>query len=311
MQEMEKGRELRYRAETEDVFKAILQKKLFNLKLLWRAEQITLPGIEILMDFYRWEREPGACPFIEPPTAAEIALMQRFLLTYDCDLGRHGRGLSVFSFRDFEDGEDNEAEDEMPEWFRYYDTYLGTAHLLLLPNIRGQKEEHYRELHFQEFRKELAEKEAANPRPPASTLPHLPFYDLGHQYKLSKLVDDEIFQELFRYEMEITADKNQAEEAAGVYDIEDIVYQLDNIPDPPPVRGGLSWREALYYCYQDYLKKVVAEDLPLVWEEDKFYRETGIGARKELPPDDGLSDLVKDQILRGRELAGEPRDFNF
>ena len=313
MKEITKGRELRYREETEDAFAAILRKKLFNTEILWRAEQLTLPGIRITWDFRKWHRKPQKCPFLEPVTAEEIDLMQQFLQTDNCSLGDL-QDLGYESLLAFMDT-DRFDEIEQPEWYEYYDRYMGTGHLLLLKDIRGSKEEHYRGIHFDDKRKKEGATRTNNVSPPA--LPYISCYGHEEKYTLSRLIDDDIFQQLFLYEWEEHNAKRAAEDAAGIYDIEDIVDKLNNIPNPPPVRAGVSWREALYHCWQDYLKGIVGDDLPVLWEELKFFKEVGLegvadeDGTKMDAEDERLSASVMSQILNGRELAGEPRDFNF
>ncbi len=302
-------REMPFRSEVEMAYKAILQKKLFNLYLLWCAEQITFPGVQIRMDFYTWSRYPQACPFLEPANAGEVAAMQAFLRSEECDLGRFGNALLVHSIPHLQrtDEEDIDADYEIPDWFHHYDTYLGTGGLMLLPDIRGEKEERYINQYFEDDRS----KEVQRDPQPVDTRPWLAFYDGEKHYELAKLVDDEIFQELFYDQWQTEAAEKEAEDEAGVYDIEDIVFHLSEIADPPRVRGGITWREALYYCWQDYLKEKVAFILPQIWEEHKFYIETGLKWGDQYLKEDGLADMLKKQILRGRELAGEPQDFNF
>lgn len=309
MQEAE-TRELRYRDETEDALRAILQKKLFNTELLWRAEQLDIPGIRCSMDFYRWEREPKGCPFIDPVSEEEIEAMQDFLLSEDCSLQRGAYGISLHSLLDIRRDEDEESGWQgMPEWFEYYDSRFGTGHLLLLPDLRGGKEDYYRDLYFAEQREQR--ETSGDISAPREQRPFMQFYDLQYHYALAEQVEDDIFRHLFYHEWQQEADRLKAEKASGVYEIDEIILKLENVPDPPPVRGGVSWREALVLCWQDYMKRTISEDLPLVWEEYKFYRETGLDLASEPEDEQGLGDMVAEQILRGRELAGEPRNFDF
>ena len=206
------NRELRYREKTECAFKAILQKKLLNLELLWRAEQITLPGIDACIDFTKWYRHPMACPFIEPVIAEEIELMQQFLAREETDIGRYYPDLGIEDSEGIADKSQKHEDDdpEIPEWFTYYDTYMGTASLFLLPDIRGQKEQVYFDLAFKEQRAKNPEASKYEPNPEDS-LPWMDSFSPELYYQFSKLVDDEIFQRLFYYEWQEKANERAAE----------------------------------------------------------------------------------------------------
>ena len=64
----------------EDMIKMILQKKLFNMQCLWRAEKLVLsPFVEISRDFEYWSRNILTCPFIEPISKEELDTCIKFL----------------------------------------------------------------------------------------------------------------------------------------------------------------------------------------------------------------------------------------
>ena len=59
--------------------KEILQKKLFDMQCLWRAEKIIIPEINVSSDFRYWEANIFNCPFIEPVTENEIEIILKHL----------------------------------------------------------------------------------------------------------------------------------------------------------------------------------------------------------------------------------------
>ena len=61
--QLEKNR-TRWIDEANEHLKPILQKKLFDLQCLWRAEQINLEGIEIAFDFSVVQQDIFNCSFI-------------------------------------------------------------------------------------------------------------------------------------------------------------------------------------------------------------------------------------------------------
>lgn len=310
METIEAGRELRYRKETEKVFDAILQKKLFNLQCLWRAEQITLPEVRTTWDFLYWGHNIRSCTFIDPVTREELELMRQFLHTDDCD------AESLDWITDWQDydaifGRDEEEdEDNMPEWYAYYDAHLGTGPLTELPDLRTPKEDHYRHLYHEEQAARRASQPPAAPYVPPKPAIHC---SMEERYKFAQLVDDAIFQRIFLHDLVDAQERSEAEEGdEGDDPLDIIILHLDNIKNPPPVRGGLSWREAIRQCWRDYLNGVIAEDLDLVWNEYTMYREAGIvPVAEDKLHYKSLADDVARQILRGRVLAGEPEDLNF
>lgn len=303
------SRELRYKRQTEDAYFAILRKKYFNLEILWRAEHITIPDIRCAMDFNKWEDNLNLCPFLEPVSEQEIEVMQAYLAKDAMLVSRDGDLLDFDLYSDVFRDDDGEWRN-MPDWFEFYDMYMGTGYLLELPDIRGPKEDYYIGLHFAAEKAKVAADAVVEHQYVPCTLPFMNHYS-EHIYEFSKLTEDEIFQHLLYYEWLEAADREKAEEDSGVSDILDIVYNLESVPDPPPVRAGLSWREAIYYCWQEYLQRIVSEDLPLVWEEHRFYAETGLNSSVKPKERYDIGEMFAKYILHGRELAGEPLDFDF
>jgi hypothetical protein len=96
-------------------------------------------------------------------------------------------------------------------------------------------------------------------------------------------------------------------------DVSDIYDELMEIPNPPPVRSGLNWRDALYYCYLDYVHSVVAEEIDIAYKEYLLYKELGLSYEEDecALQSQSTCNMVYEMILEGRELSGEPRDLNF
>jgi hypothetical protein len=62
-----------------------------------------------------------------------------------------------------------------------------------------------------------------------------------------------------------------------------------------------------------YENKLLSRALPMAYEQYCMKLQTGIAFYEDQPPveDDDNTNRVKEQILNGRELNGEPRDFNY
>lgn len=58
----------------------------------------------------------------------------------------------------------------MPDWYEFYDERMGTGALLLLPDIRGKKENYYIDLFWDWKNKRLKSSSPSSPPPPPETL---------------------------------------------------------------------------------------------------------------------------------------------
>lgn len=158
--------------EAYERFWQIQQKKLFNLQCQWRAGQVEVPGVTDGREFEAWGKRIHRCPVLEPVTAEEVALYQRYLHSEDChDLEPGLIGTTGWQhYREFrqwwllEDrGSGSPGHDMIragipddlasplgdlfnmfyryPDWYAYFDLYQGTASLLRLPDLRGPASE--------------------------------------------------------------------------------------------------------------------------------------------------------------------------
>jgi len=125
----------------------ILQKKLFDLQCLWRAEQITLEGVEISYDFEEWSENIINCPFLETLTKEDIELYQSYLYQNDDYFGFDKYVAQDYDQlkEEYTSSNDNQ-ECIMPEWYEFHNSRTGNGSLLLLPDTRGEKEDFYMDL---------------------------------------------------------------------------------------------------------------------------------------------------------------------
>lgn len=315
IRQIEGPREMRYRPETEHVYDMLLQKKLFNLQCLWRAEQAEVPGIWMAWHFHYWSEHIRECPFIEPVTDAEIQTMQAFLLD---DNYEDTTDWWLPDWQDYDELTEQDADGDypyMPEWYEFYDGRMGTTYLLGLPDVRGEKELVYRKLMFQKAHEEYTAKQAATAGTSAAPEPHRNSYcpvNAEMCYAFALKFEDGHFQAIFKH---LWNEQRRKEEQEEDYDVEDYIETLEDAETPPIVTGGVNWREALKRTAQQYKNSIIADDLELLHSEYSLLQTLApqpttaeLQARYDA---DGLVAMVRDQILDGRELMGEPRDFNF
>jgi hypothetical protein len=78
-----------------------------------------------------------------------------------------------------------------------------------------------------------------------------------------------------------------------------------------PVKAHTDWREALIESWSIHRKESISQGIRKASENYQFHCEMGIAFQcgKILPETVKRVDDLKERFLNGRELAGEPRDF--
>lgn len=311
---LESNKELRYRQKTEEIFDMIKQKKLFNQQLLWRAEQLELPDVDICAHFTYWEHHIEKCPFLDPVTEADVQVMKQFLRTQNYDTSEDCYFCHFLRYDDLMSQNEEGDYEDMPEWYQYYDSIMGTGSLLLLPNIRGEKEEEYIRVANAKRRKELEE----NPPGFEPFVPPPPILNAYHE-ELARFVntfEDEYLQRIsLGYEKIFKEEERPFTPSYDIEQIEDAVQLLDEADYPVIMPGGLDWREAIMRCARQYINNIIADELDIVFAEYEMFSTMGIGhtvsdCRAEYR-NDYICTAWEELVLEGRELSGEPRNFDF
>jgi hypothetical protein len=313
--------EVKYSENAESLLKIIRQKQLFNLQLQWRAEQITIKEITTSWDFLFWEFEIDSCPFLPGITYREVTVLKQFLnepYVDSTDLIRYG------GWQQYTDIMERDEEGDLcylPEWYEFYDEHMGTGHLMLLPNTRGDKEEYYREVARNSWlTKEKVETANKNFKPVPS-VPRL-FGSFKNQLEYAERFEsDPHFKELFRLHYqkykhleEIPADDDYSIPDEYMYDA---LYTLLEAKKPVPMPAGANWREAMIQCARQYINSTLAADIDNVYEDYRMYTKMGINKGKDFKEvwkrflNDSVTVNIRSQILLGRKLLGEPENFNF
>lgn len=316
--DIKSGRDLHFRNDAETVLEAIKQKKLFNLQLKWRAEQIVIPEINFRYDFVFWGEHIDACTFLPPVTAGEIEVMKQYLKEEDAfnQLGNY----TAYDWQDYDEFMSNDESDDpnenMPAWYEFYDSHMGTGFLLLLPNTRGKKEEYYEDLGRKDFHKKNEEERQLNPPPPyVPPPPHL-YSDEKIIFEFVKTFEtDKYFLRLF--EIYLEEQNRNAEKEQRTESIDEALDLLQEATIPIMMPGGYEWHRAIIKCAKMYESEMIIKELDALYDEYRMFNELGIykgSSSEELQKDyenDGIAQMLRGFILRGRELTGEPKDFNF
>lgn len=300
--------ELHYYKNAEEMLQLILQKKLFNMQLRWRAGQLEIDDIDIAYDFQFHEKHISSCTFIPKITAGELELMKEYLLRFDEDDEVEDRYMNWQDYDSITGKNEYGDMDNLPDWYDFYDSRMGTRMLLLLPNLRGEKEEFYMGIARRNF-------VAANP---IKTIPvQLPYlYGLRTEiFEFSKLFEkDKYFSALFKYYNYYEEKDNQS---PNYEEIKDTIRYLLTADRPIYLKSHLTWDKALITAAKEYKNTRIVEALDIVYEEYLMMKDMGLfkdkspeEVKKEYDKD-FIVKLFREKILEGRVQNGEPKDFSY
>ena len=302
------SKELQYREETETIFKHIKQKKLFNMQLLWRAGNLTLPNIRTTWHFNYWEDHINDCPFLDEITPQEVEAMKQFLLS-DASENHHEYSTNWQDYDEFMEKNQEGDYENMPEWYQFYDSYLGTGTLLLLPNTIGQLEEKYRDA-----TRKNQPAPIQNTSTPIQQFPENLFSNIETQAEFVKLFETDPHI-LYLHKAYTKVFNQYVDEAGSTEYLHDAIEILSQADEPVYMPAGLEWEEAILKCAQQYTHKIIAKELDTVYEEYLMLKEMNIGANNtnvlQLYQKDYLIPDIEKQILNGRKLLGEPQTFDY
>ena len=283
----------------------ILQKKLFDLQCLWRANQIKLEGINISWDFDMWRDNIMNCPFLEPITKEEIERYQAFL--------QQDEDYYEFNDVDCQDYDQIKAEyngnDEdyciMPDWYEYHNLVTGNSSLLLLPDTRGEKEDFYISLNNKKVPEKIP---PVAPVAPVVIDPRPSLNWFGGK-------DTEFFVKTFEdRDTQLKFENYQEGHRVGrSHDIDYDILFMDMLEEEEniPVDAHYDFKEAVKKGFIKFRNNKIAEHLPLAHEQYLFNKKMGFKTEYEGDSHDDFRKRYLEDILDGREANGEPRDLNF
>ena len=287
----------------------IQQRKLFDLQCRWRADLIKIPGIDISLEFDFWAGNIQHCPFIPPITQEEADRYLQYLISTDhediFDYYRHFSDWQDYSdLKQYYFNIDDDNVPEAPSWYEYYESVTGLSSLYLLPDIRGEKEEKYLAV-SREHRQKLDGNKHRT-----STFDSRPNYELYDDVGLIKFLKKfENFKTYYAFECH-----RKWQDINGYDELEEAVTLLKSADRDIYFDSSKKWRDSLLAAANNYFKQKVIEAFPGVFKNYTFMIENGLQLENETKREDFMVGLIKHQkeaILEGRELLGEPKDFNY
>ncbi len=283
----------------------ILQKKLFDAQCLWRAEKISFEEIEICEDFKVWENDVFNCSFIEPVNEHDIELYARYLQqnNAEAEVDRYGEWQDYNEIK--EAYNTNNENRNFPEWYDFNNGHTGRGTLMLLPNIRGEKERFYYDLHFEQQR-ELNKKNDEAWEKNRDKRPWLHIFEEDTIKYFVSTFENKDEQNLYN---EYAFANRHRDEKDTLMDITDALLKADEFV---AIESHYDWFEALQRALNGYKCKKIAEALPMALEQYQMNIQMGItfpaeGKNTHNP----IRKIWLQNILNGRRLNGEPEDLNF
>ncbi len=310
-----------------ECLKQIQQKKLFDLQCQWRADLITLEGVETTDDFGIIAEDILNCKLISPVSEAELDMFIDFLNNEDFHGLQSGMPDSMWQLyiafkKDYEG--DPFMFIGMPEWYTYHNLCTGNTKYLILPDIRGEKEYHYigladnkaipLETMTAKDKKVSKKKSIANAEPikeETVVKPKINYYALGY---LSWFVHEFEDKKTAR-EFKNTGGELNYDEDDDKYDysmVNEIVSDLSVDGKIRAVESNYNWVEGLKETLHKYQIQERKDAISPAYEQYCMYIENGISFEKM---SDGYTLMAQQsrraKILAGRKIAGEPEDLNF
>jgi hypothetical protein len=293
--------------------KLIQQKKLFDNQCLWRAGKMKLEGIEITNDFNYWENHIFECPAISPVNQVEIDFFLLYLSETSCLEPFDDR--SVFqeydeilnSYRKLDDGWSYSS------WYRFCDEVEGTNNYMELPDLMGEKEEFYLSLYRKDYQsKNKAEIEVQNQKY-ANQLPYLS--TVGDDF-LENYIKENETPAFYRLYLE---DKRFRDKSERLEKPENFISILEEIPGKLiPVVPADDWAISVSATYEQYRRERIIETMPHAYQiylnhigEDWEYPGKENYFRNTEDRFEGLGKMIRNMIISGRILNGEPADLNY
>jgi hypothetical protein len=307
--------DISYVEDAEHCLELIQLKKLFDLRCQWGANQIQIPGIETSWDFLRWSIDIFNAPFLSPIGEDEFELFLRFSKTSD---------FAPIDFNDWlgierQRSGNTDEELTLPEWFYYHNTHTNASGYFALPDLRGEKEKFYRILWSKEQKAETERKYESGEikRHVPDNRPML----YGHYFEeaedfVKRFEDDDARKKFYGY-TSYSDHLGRRDDGENDYlneQAEELIQKIVSLKVPVAVEANSDIRLAIIEAWEKYKYSQVAASLPAAYQEYLFRTQNNIAFAADTPNAEHykqLAESVKQQILRGREMNGEPRDLNF
>ena len=262
------------------------------------------------------------CPFITTISEDEVDMYIQYLQSFNFE-NEQGWMDNWQDYEEIKEAYNSDSENRnFPEWYDFHNGRTGGSVYFLLPDIRGNKEEFYmnlwrKELHLKvaEIKKQEEEikqqpdyKEELITTDEQGTIidkrPWLDYHKKGWMKWFVNTFESKQTQENYL--------KFSGQFSFEDYDefLEDDLRTLGESGEVIPIQGWYDWKEAIHKTAQNYRVRKIIEALPEAYQHYQMRVEMKPPFETSAEPIDYFDGHGK-CILRGRELNGEPRDFDF
>jgi hypothetical protein len=301
-------KDLRWTESAWEGLALIQQKKLFDAQCLWRAEKLNIPNLKVCFEFTQWEKNVMNCPFISPITEDDIQLYASFLnsLNPETELGWF-EGWQDYDELKEAYNEESETRN-FPEWYDYYNTYRGTSGYMLLPDVRGAKEERYsdvaRKKNWQDYL--IANPDHKDP-PPYNPNDYLSYYNRSQRNDFIEQFESADHKYLYKEFQRAHGEHTKIEHI----NLSEFVFTLEELEETFPVEAHHDYKQALMKGYRKHCYVRQAQHLKYAFEQYEMNRSIGIDQPGELDYLDEIREKYVQDVLNGRKLLGEPENFDY
>jgi hypothetical protein len=297
----------------------IQRKKLFDLMCLWNADQFRHPDLLCSWDFLMHEMDIMNSTIVERITPEDFEF---YMLYAHTENFRCNEYFDIHQLEPYITKEMGENDIDLPEWFQFDNLHRGNSKYLVLPNLHMPREEFYANLDRAERNRGIEKKYETGEltRYVPSDKPKLKAYDYAFLKSFVSVFERrEVMEKFLKYydnnsSSLIREDEEEERNAELDEQVERILHEWTGLKEKVPIKAHADWREALIDAYEERKRSMVREALPIVYEDYCMRVEQGLGIDWGKDESDHWVDMInsfRDSILRGRELNGEPRDFNF
>ena len=288
----------------------IKQKKLFNLQCLWRAEKMKSEAIKICYDFDNWERQILWCPVVDIEQS-DIDFFIHFLNESSLDFDFQEMHCSQDHGWVIKDYTERENLFYYTKWYEFYDKEFGTDSYLKLPDLRGDKEDVYIKLEYEERVRLNPEMYAYSND--TTRLPDLKCYEDNFIEIFIKENETPSFYEGYMEQKKTIEVWDENDEIDA-----DMEILMENESMYYPIVPAKDWRIAIKRTAEKYRRERTIELLPQAFEMykkhkgEKFYFPSlDYKSFEDMEEQHHFKNGYMKKIMTGRKLKGEPEDLNF
>ena len=300
----------------QNAFACVLKKKMIDIRREWGAGSFELPGMNTPFDFMEKTGKVFELDWIPPIDEQDMECLVAYVeqhTGFDLEfLFRYDSENFVIPFK----MEENNVHESEGSFFAFHSEYTGSGHLKVLPDKRGEKYMAYIKAVNKKLQEEKEAKIASGELPPEKEFDMRPFPPTDKpsfiEAFIKKFDDRETLQNYRNYREYHGDDEDEDGEETPASKVTTILAHLDHLKVVLPVKANEDWRLALIESWEEYRRKSIIEAIKDTYGDYLFHVETGIAyTGTELKPETikSIADL-KEKLLNGRELMGEPQNFD-